>query len=170
MNIQLTHDYSDFNPEGFAYPPNGFYAMAVVDAKSDKKSEEKGGYAFITLTFEITDGDQKGQRFKMDYNTGYPKHKSEKAAIIAMENIGRIYYGATGERPGRNGLNIKDLMNKTFGANLIVEEKAKTDGSGGSFKNSKLNGIQFLNNQPVEQTAAPTSNSAAPANKDPWTK
>ena len=158
--MQITHDFSDFNPEGFTFPPSGFYSMAVT---SQDEGKTKAGDAKLTLTFQIADGDQKGQQFKMDYNTG---HSSTKTSKIAIENIARLYYGATGNKPGRSGLNTADMMNKPFGANLVIEEKAfsRDDGTEGKFTNAKLNGIQFLNNDPVAVTnAAPAqTNTAAP--------
>jgi hypothetical protein len=160
-NIVLDHDFSDFDPEGFSYPPAGFYTLVVTNAESKTKSPEKGGYTFITLTFKVAEGEQAGQQFLMDYLTGFPKERSEKTAKIAMENLGRIYYGATGIKPGRDGLKIAEMLNKPLQANLIIEEKPKTDGSGGTFKNAKLNGIQIAGTVSAQPATAETKPAAA---------
>ena len=91
-------------------------------------------------------------------------------AKIAKENLGRIYYGATGMRPPMQGFNTTDLLHKSFNANLVVEEKPKQDGSG-NFKSAKLNGIAPLGNAaPVQNNNQPTQQPMQQNQTAPWSK
>lgn len=166
--MYIDADFSDFNPEGFSFPPAGFYTLKIINQEEGKT---KTGHANLTFTFEVHDGEQKGQTFKLSYNTGHP---NPEASRIARENIARIYYGATGVKPSR-GLNTADLMHKAFAANLQIENKPKKDqygnimrdaeGKEATFKSASLNGIKPLANQ---QAQPPQQYAAASAATPPW--
>lgn len=156
--VQVSHDYSDLNVDGFAYPPEGFYTLKVAGEGGDNKPADKGGYFFITLTFEIVGTASAGMQFKMDYLTG---HGKEITSRISKENLGRIYYGATGNRPPAQGFDTADLLGKTLQANLVIEEKPKSDGNG-TFKNAKLNSIAPVAAGQQPATQQPQGNAPAP--------
>lgn len=159
----INHDYSDFNPDGFSLPPVGRFLQRVIDEKFAMKSEEKGGYAFLTLTFVIEEGVNKGTKYNLDYLTGHPNVQTNK---IAKESLGRIYLAVTGQMPPKNGFDTALLQKAPFYGTISHEESPKKDGSG-VYKNARLNNIESANVAAQQQPAQAAVN-AAPASTAPW--
>ncbi len=147
----INHDYTNFNPNGFSLPPEGRFLQRVIDEKFSNKSPEKGGWAFLTLTFEIEEeGEHKGKKYNLDYNTGHPNPATSK---IALEGLGRIYYGVTGEKPPVRGFDTTILQRASFCGVISIKESPKNDGSAGVFRNVNLTNIEPVAVTEVAATA-----------------
>lgn len=161
--MQITYDFSNFDPEAgsFSYPEDGTYTLKIVEDIVDQKPQERGGYTFLKLVFEVVDSAAAGQRFELHYLTGHPK---VEVARIAMETLGRLFYGANNIRPPLNGLDTKDILNKPFRATLTTKEEQKKDGNG-TFKSAKLTRIEPLGNEVITPAGNNAGNTPASA---PW--
>ena len=165
--VQITHDYTDFNPEGAKVIPDaGHYTLKVLKGEGKTKDQDKGGYSFIEVTFEVIADNNVGQQFPFDYLTGHSNQ--DTTAKYAMEALGRLYYGATGEKPPRNGFNLDSLIGKFLACEITIKETKPTDPQTGQqrlredgtpivYKNANMKGIR-----PVEAAPAPAQNTAAP--------
>lgn len=135
MHIQ--YDYSNFDPEAGGapnFPPEGNYDLRLINITP---GETRNREAKITLDFLTLDGTNTA--FPMNYNTG---HSNPEARRIAFEDLGRIYYGITGQKPPASGYDISTLLQGEFNADLVI----KNDGQ---YTNANLRNIK-----PKEATGA----------------
>lgn len=170
----INHDYTNFDPSGFSLPPVGRFLQRVVDDKMNTKSTEKGGYAFFTVTFQIEEGENKGQKYNLDYNTGHPNVQTRE---IAMKSLGLLYYGVTGEKPPVRGFDTAILQRAPFYGVISIKESPKNDGTDGVYRNVNLNNIEPVNAaaptnaapaQQYQAQPAQAAVNAAPASSAPW--
>ena len=144
--MQLQYDYSNFNPEGPNFPSDGpnYFDIVGYDTGETRNGEKK-----LIITYAVGSGPEKGKQFTMNYNVG---HSNPQARQIAYEDLGRIYYGCTGNKPGASGIDLAHIDGKRFHATMTVVEK---DG----YKNPRFSQIK-----PVDASdQKATDNSAAPA-------
>lgn len=164
MHIQ--YDYSNFDPEAGGapnFPPEGNYDLRLINITP---GETRNGKAKITLDFLTLDGTNTA--FPMNYNTG---HSNPEARRIAFEDLGRIYYGITGQKPPASGYDISTLLQGEFNADLIIK-------SDGQYTNANLRNIkpkgqaqqssapQVAYGQAAQPQAAPAGQPAV--NKPAW--
>ena len=173
--VMINHDYSDFNPEGAkVVPEGGHYILQFVKGDSKMKDQDKGGYSYVEVVFEVIDGHNIGQQFPMDYLTGYVKKPTDKydTSKIAMESLGRVYFGATGDKPPVRGFDLNELNGKQFVCDIVVKETPAIDKNNGQqilredgeplmYRNANMRGIRPV--EPTDVGAAETSEAAAPA-------
>lgn len=133
----IAYDYNNFDPEAGGsptFPPEGEYNFKVI---SVKEGETRSGDQKFTIEF-LAQGTE--ATFPLNYNTG---HSSAQTRQIAFEQLGRLYFGITGQKPPATGFDLADLINGAFHAGLVVKEK---DG---------YTNADFRNIKPMEGAQAP---------------
>lgn len=118
--MQIGYDYSGFDATKQEYnnyvPEEGNYYITLIGAE-EKQIDGKG--SLIELEF-VNERDEKS--YNIAYLTGWTNGNYIKTREIAFENLGRIYYGITGNQPPANGFDLTTLFNGTFNANLAHDE------------------------------------------------
>ncbi|CAB4214196.1 Protein of unknown function DUF669 [uncultured Caudovirales phage] len=116
-------DYDNFDPNAKTYPPTGKYIIQVVGIE---EKPSKAGYRMINIHFKIVDGDQKGVQFTIGY---YVSNPNTEQAKWAKEALGRLYFGATGEKLTNQGFKTfeKDIQFKAISA--LVDTTPNKEGS-----------------------------------------
>lgn len=160
--MQIGYDYSDFDPEKGGYnsymPEPGNYTITLLNGQS-KEVEGKG--SLIELEMH-THGDD--QTFTLSYLTGWKVGDYLKVRQIAYEELGRLYYGITGNKPPQNGFNLSDLYNGSFNADL----QHRPDKRDPDKKYLELKNIKPLDSQPQPATSAASSQGAQVSGKPAW--
>lgn len=108
--VTVDYDYSEFNPEGPNYPKEGDYTFSVSSVET---GQTRDGHNKLDVHFSCDGG-----TFRISYNVGHPNDLARK---IAFEEIGRLYFACTGQKPGASGVNTDSLINKNFSGSFVLK-------------------------------------------------
>ena len=154
--MQIAYDYNNFDPEAGGapnFPPPGYYIMQALGAK---EGVTKGGYAKIEIEFAA---EGYNSTFTLSYNTG---HSNPQSREIAYSDLGKLYYGATGQKPPANGFDLEQIYNKPFGCDVTITESQSGDKT---YKNCNLRNIKPMAGN--QQQAQGGGNTAQPQQAAP---
>lgn len=151
-----TPDLANYVPNsgGMPLPPIGSYP-GIYHVVGGEPGETKNKEPKFEITFEASEGDLKGQRFQIHYNTGSSNAISRR---IAIQNIMDIAAGITGVNYTGQRFSFDEKMYfKPFNGVLVVTAQVDKntnqvilDDNGHPRKNVKFTQIKPLDN------AAPT--------------
>ncbi len=153
----ISHNFTNFDPTyngpiGYI-PPIGDYYLCV---KGAERKPTKAQIDAVVVTFQILDGPEKDKEFNIWYNIYHP---NSKAATIASEGLGKIYYYTIGNKPGVNGFDMSQTYFKPFKATFEMTTSEKNGKEYPALRN-----LDFASNAP-KQEAAPAASKPTTA---PW--